>query len=48
MFCIFGRNFENLDNLNLYIATMKGYKHHSASRWICKHFIRSCKTGVIK
>ena len=36
MFCVFGRNFEKLDNLNL--ATTKGYKHHSASRRICKHF----------
>ena len=29
-------------------ASRKGYKHHPAWRWICKHFIRSCKTVVGK
>ena len=27
-------------------VSRKGYKHHPASRRICKHFIRSCKTVV--
>ena len=26
----------------------KGYKHHLASRRICKNFIRSCKTDFVK
>jgi len=25
----------------------KGYKHHPASRRICKHFIQSCKTDFV-
>jgi len=29
-------------------AKRKGYKHHPASRRICKNFIRSCKTDFVK
>ena len=41
------QKFLNIEQLKSK-ASRKGYKHHPASRRICKHFIRSCKTGVVK